>query len=205
MFIYDLFSILCHLRCYFHLKGCLGPTYHLLFCWDTSSYITLRKTLKFIITHTVHKLGKDPFDSYSKIRDLFYLVVFQAHSLSQGSTEQYSDAASLLRAQKTESAYNWGFTLGVMAVESGPSVSHSEILLQNLTQYNSKVTYNMLYIFLFITFSMLFSLVTGVRELISRIIRQCTTYLWLISIIIKEVFWIVYSDWSEIIAQQLWL
>ncbi|KAK3545496.1 hypothetical protein QTP70_007740 [Hemibagrus guttatus] len=61
-----------------------------------------------------------------------------AHSLSQGSTETYSDAASLLTAQKTESSYNWGFTFGIMYVESGPSASHSEMLLKNLTQYNSK-------------------------------------------------------------------
>lgn len=61
-----------------------------------------------------------------------------AHSFSQGSTEEYSDAASLIDARKTESSSNFGVTFGIMKVEAGVSGSHAEELLTNLTQYNSK-------------------------------------------------------------------
>ncbi|MCJ8731207.1 hypothetical protein PDJAM_G00196680 [Pangasius djambal] len=61
-----------------------------------------------------------------------------AHSLSEGSTEEYSDAASLLDAQRTESSSNFGVTGGIMYVEAGLSGSHSEKLLKNISQYDSK-------------------------------------------------------------------
>ncbi|XP_060731241.1 complement component C8 alpha chain [Tachysurus vachellii] len=61
-----------------------------------------------------------------------------AHSLSQGSTETYKDAASLLNAQKTESSYNWGVSFGIMYVEAGLSGSRSETVLKNISKYDSK-------------------------------------------------------------------
>ncbi|KAF4088788.1 hypothetical protein AMELA_G00058730 [Ameiurus melas] len=61
-----------------------------------------------------------------------------AHSISQGSTEQYSDAASILNARKTETSSNFGVTFGIMYVEAGVSGSRAEEQLTNITQYDSK-------------------------------------------------------------------
>lgn len=70
---------------------------------------------------------------------MFYLVTLQAHSLGQGTTEQYSDAVSLLAALKTENSFNFGVNFGIAYVEAGPSASESEARLTNISEYNSKV------------------------------------------------------------------
>ncbi|KAF5893787.1 complement component C8 alpha chain, partial [Clarias magur] len=61
-----------------------------------------------------------------------------AYSLSQGSVDEYSDAASLLEARQTESSSSSSFSFGVQYVEIGTSASHGEKFLTNITQYNSK-------------------------------------------------------------------
>ncbi|TTG32355.1 Complement component C8 alpha chain [Bagarius yarrelli] len=68
----------------------------------------------------------------------FLTYRMMAHSLGQGSIEQYSDSASLLTARKTEDSFNFGFTIGIMYVEGGISASQSKILLKNISQYDSK-------------------------------------------------------------------
>lgn len=69
----------------------------------------------------------------------FYLLMFQAHSLGQGTTEEYSDAASLLQAQKKESSFQFGVTFGVMYVEVGLRGGHEKKEMTKMTQYNSEV------------------------------------------------------------------
>lgn len=69
----------------------------------------------------------------------FDLLMFQAHSLGQGTTEEYTDAVSLLKAQKTESSSQFGVTVGVMYVEAGLTGGHERKDLSNITEYNSKV------------------------------------------------------------------
>ncbi|KAI5616222.1 complement component C8 alpha chain isoform X1 [Silurus asotus] len=61
-----------------------------------------------------------------------------AHSLSQGATEEYSDAESLITGKQTEHSSNFGVTGGVMYVEVGVSASHAKNVTEKLTEFKSK-------------------------------------------------------------------
>ncbi|XP_066537058.1 complement component C8 alpha chain isoform X2 [Hoplias malabaricus] len=61
-----------------------------------------------------------------------------AHSTSEGSSEYYSDAVSLLRARKTGDYSKSGFSVGFMYVELGLSSSLETMFLKNISQYDNK-------------------------------------------------------------------
>ncbi|XP_022522411.2 complement component C8 alpha chain [Astyanax mexicanus] len=61
-----------------------------------------------------------------------------AHSRTEGSSEYYSDAASLLEARKRDVSVKVGRSMGVMGVEIGNSISVETSFLTNISQYNTK-------------------------------------------------------------------
>ncbi|XP_076872927.1 complement component C8 alpha chain [Brachyhypopomus gauderio] len=61
-----------------------------------------------------------------------------AHSVTEGSSEYYTDAVSFLEARRTESSSNFGVTVGIQKVEVGVSGSSSYMFLRNISQYDSK-------------------------------------------------------------------
>uniref|UniRef100_A0A4W4DRZ6 MACPF domain-containing protein n=1 Tax=Electrophorus electricus TaxID=8005 RepID=A0A4W4DRZ6_ELEEL len=65
---------------------------------------------------------------------LFYRLM--AHSISEGSSEYYTDAVSFLEARRTEASVNFGRTFGVQQVEVGVSMSSSFKFFSNISQHD---------------------------------------------------------------------
>ncbi|XP_072543307.1 complement component C8 alpha chain [Salminus brasiliensis] len=61
-----------------------------------------------------------------------------AHSRTEGASEYYNDAASLLTAHRTAHSVKMGKSFGIMGVEVGVSTSFEKIFLTNISQYDSK-------------------------------------------------------------------
>ncbi|XP_028986973.1 complement component C8 alpha chain [Betta splendens] len=63
---------------------------------------------------------------------------FVAEATSEGSSEYYEDALSLLNARKEERSGNAGFTVGVAYVEVGLKASAETTFLTNITKHRSQ-------------------------------------------------------------------
>ncbi|XP_036452724.1 complement component C8 alpha chain [Colossoma macropomum] len=61
-----------------------------------------------------------------------------AHSTSDGSSEYYSDALSLMKAVQTEQSSKSSFSFGYSYIEAGLSMSSESKFLVNISQYDSK-------------------------------------------------------------------
>ncbi|KAJ8012256.1 hypothetical protein DPEC_G00066790 [Dallia pectoralis] len=68
----------------------------------------------------------------------FHSYQFVAEATSEGSTDYYEDMTSLVKARKTENAFNMGFSVGIQYLEFGVSGNNSNSFLKNLTKYTSQ-------------------------------------------------------------------
>ncbi|XP_045906885.1 complement component C8 alpha chain [Micropterus dolomieu] len=68
----------------------------------------------------------------------YHTYRFLAQATSEGSQEYYEDMLSLLKARKSMSSSNVGFTVGIYYVEAGLSTSEESEFLRNITQYKSQ-------------------------------------------------------------------
>ncbi|KAL3988147.1 NAD(P)H dehydrogenase (quinone) [Sarotherodon galilaeus] len=68
----------------------------------------------------------------------YHTYHFMAQASSKGSSEYFDDMVSLLKARKTMSSSNGGFTVGIYHVEVGLSGSKEESFLNNITRFKSQ-------------------------------------------------------------------
>ncbi|XP_056597020.1 complement component C8 alpha chain [Triplophysa dalaica] len=102
---------------------------------------------EYIYNGEWRKLAYDPFcehlgyegdEKYYRKPFNFLSYQLMTQATTEQSTDYYEDAATLLKAIKSESSFNLGMTFGIYNVEAGLEGGVEHSLIHNISQYNSK-------------------------------------------------------------------
>lgn len=112
----------------------LDPKYY----GETCEYVYNGEWNKFTYDAFCEKLTYNAAEKNFRKPYNYHTYQFVAEAASEGTHEYYEDAASLLKARKTEFSANFERTFGVMYVEVGVNASVEVQTIRNISEFKSK-------------------------------------------------------------------